>query len=132
LGYTFTAQKKKKLLIGDENKKRDTFVDIFAQHKDSAKNIIIDTKYKKIKTSNDFANADVYQVSTYCSLHGTNHAILLYPRWGDEKPDIPPYFLNSETNKYKIEFKTINLKYVNLAESLDYVKDDIISALKAA
>ncbi|MBQ4122383.1 hypothetical protein IJD44_01470 [bacterium] len=36
--------------------------------------IIIDTKYKKLTNTNDF------QVSVYCLLYNTNHAILLYPR----------------------------------------------------
>lgn len=123
LGWKFTAQKCKKLLIGDENKKRNTYVDIFAE-KDNDK-IIIDTKYKIFKGIDDFSNADVFQVSTYCLLHNTNHAILLYPRYDEEKPIIPNYCLNTEDKNYKINFRTVNLKYDNLKKELESIKNEI-------
>lgn len=123
LGWKFTAQKCKKLLIGDENKKRNTYVDIFAE-KDNDK-IIIDTKYKIFKGIDDFSNADVFQVSTYCLLHNTNHAILLYPRYDEEKPIIPNYCLNTEDKNYKINFRTVNLRYDNLKKELESIKNEI-------
>lgn len=122
LGWKFTAQKCKKLLIGDE-KKRNTYVDIFAE-KDNDK-IIIDTKYKIFKGIDDFSNADVFQVSTYCLLHNTNHAILLYPRYDEENPIILNYCLNTEDKNYKINFRTVNLKYDNLKKELESIKNEI-------
>lgn len=130
LGWKFTAQKCKKLLIGDENKKRNTYVDIFAE-KDNDK-IIIDTKYKIFKGIDDFSNADVFQVSTYCLLHNTNHAILLYPRYDEENPIILNYCLNTEDKNYKINFRTVNLKYDNLKKELESIKNEIKEFLNVA
>ncbi len=130
LGWKFTAQKCKKLLIGDENKKRNTYVDIFAE-KDNDK-IIIDTKYKIFKGIDDFSNADVFQVSTYCLLHNTNNAILLYPRYDEEKPIILNYCLNTEDKNYKINFRTVNLKYDNLKNELESIKNEIKEFLNVA
>lgn len=122
--WTFTAQKGKKLLIGDNNKKRNTYVDIFAEKKENK--IIIDTKYKKFENSSDFSNADVFQVSTYCLLHNTKHAILLYPQWEQNKPNIPEYYLNTDdTNKIKVNFKTVNLQYNNLKKHILEIKEEL-------
>ena len=55
-GWTFTAQKGKRLLAGDDNKKRNTYVDIYAEN-DKDK-IILDTKYKIFTGTDDFSNAD--------------------------------------------------------------------------
>ena len=130
LGWKFTAQKCKKLLIGDENKKRNTYVDIFAE-KDNDK-IIIDTKYKIFKGIDDFSNADVFQVSTYCLLHNTNNAILLYPRYDEEKPIILNYCLNTEDKNYIINFRTVHLKYDNLKNELESIKNEIKEFLNVA
>lgn len=126
--WTFTAQKGKKLLDGDNNKKRNTFVDIFAENND--KKIIIDTKYKKFTSTNDFSNADVFQVSTYCLLHNTNHAILLYPRWDEKTSEIPDYYLNTGNKNIKIDFKTINLKYDNLKNNMLNIREEISQILQ--
>lgn len=126
--WNFTAQKGKKLLDGDNNKKRNTFVDILAENKEQK--IIIDTKYKKLANSNDFSNADVFQVSTYCLLHNANHAVLLYPRWSDNPPGIPDYYLNTGDKRIKIDFKTINLKYDNLKNNIQNIKEEIWQILQ--
>ena len=129
--WILTAQKGKKLLKGTENKKRNTFVDIFAQKEDQK--LIIDTKYKKFVDENSFSHADVFQVSTYCLLHNTNNAILLYPQWeNNKKPNIEDYYLNNGNNNYKISFKTINLKYDNLKNNIDKIKQEIQYILKQA
>ena len=129
--WILTAQKGKKLLKGTENKKRNTFVDIFAQKEDQK--LIIDTKYKKFVDENSISNADVFQVSTYCLLHNTNNAILLYPQWeNNKKPNIEDYYLNNGNNNYKISFKTINLKYDNLKNNIDKIKQEIQYILKQA
>ena len=130
LGWKFTAQKCKKLLIGYENKKRNTYVDIFAEKGNDK--IILDTKYKIFKGIDDFSNADVFQVSTYCLLHNTNNAILLYPRYDEKKPIIPNYCLNTEDKNYKINFRTVNLKYGNLKNELESIKNEIKEILNVA
>lgn len=123
-GCKLTAQRGKKLLVGDTNKKRNTFVDILIEKNDGEK-IILDTKYKKFASSDDFSNADVFQVSTYCLLHNTNHAILLYLRYDEENPIILNYCLNTEDKNYKINFRTVNLKYDNLKKELESIKNEI-------
>lgn len=131
-GWEFVAQKRKQLLCGDTNKKRNTFVDIYCKRSSDGYSIILDTKYKKLKSSDDFSNADVFQVSSYCLLHGVKHAILLYPRYDEEKPIIPDYHLNTEDKNYKINFKTVNLKYGNLKDELESIKNEIKEFLDVA
>jgi hypothetical protein len=58
-------------------------------------------------------------------LHSTNHAILLYPRWNEEKPEIPQYFLNTVKKDIKIDFKTINLRYEDLKSNIETIKSEI-------
>lgn len=127
------AQKGKKLLAGDNCKKRNTFVDIMIEKNNGKKEkIVLDTKYKKLATLSDFSNSDLFQVSTYCLLHNAHHAILLYPQWGKEKPLIPDYYLNTDKEKYKIYFKTVNLKYDNLKNELETIKNEIKEFLNVA
>lgn len=130
LGWKFTAQKRKSLLIGDENKKRNTYVDIFAERGNDK--IILDTKYKIFKGIDDFSNADVFQVSTYCLLHNTDKAILIYPRWNKQIPNIPNFKLNSNEKDIKIDFKTIDLCYTDIKQHLDNIKKDINNILNIA
>lgn len=125
--WNFTAQKGKKLLVSDSSKTRNTFVDIFAENKN--KKIIIDVKYKKLTNIDDVSNGDVFQVITYCLLHNINHAILLYPRWDKNTPEIPDYYLNDGKKDIKICFKTINLKYDNLKANIQEIKTEIIKIL---
>jgi 5-methylcytosine-specific restriction enzyme subunit McrC len=115
------AQKPKRLLKKGNTTCRDTKVDIFIQRPQ----IIIDTKYKKITNFDDVLSADIYQVITYCLLHNYNHAILLYPRWNEEKPEIPQYFLNTVKKDIKIDFKTINLRYEDLKSNIETIKSEI-------
>lgn len=127
-GCKLTAQRGKKLLVGDTSKKRNTFVDILIEKNDGEK-IILDTKYKKFASSDDFSNADVFQVSTYCLLHNAYHAILLYPKYGTNGPD-RDFELNIDEKikeKYQIDFKTINLQYdyIGKKENLESIKEDI-------
>lgn len=129
-GWTFTAQKGKRLLTGDDNKKRNTYVDIFAEKgKDK---IILDTKYKIFTGTDDFSNADVFQVSTYCLLHNTDKAVLIYPRWNKEVPNVPSFKLNTDEKDIKINFKTVDLCYTNLKQHIEEIRDDIKEILKVA
>ena len=129
LGCKLTAQRGRKLLVGDTSKKRNTFVDIIIE-KNNGEKIVLDTKYKKFVSSDDFSNADVFQVSTYCLLHKAKHAILLYPKW-DASAQENDFHLNidnpSESDIYQIDFKTINLQYdyIGKKENLESIKEDI-------
>lgn len=118
LGWKFVAQKGKRLLCEDTHKKRNTFVDIFCERLSDGYSIILDTKYKKLKGSDDFYNEDVFQVSSYCLLHNAKHAVLLYPQYDEDKPIRLDYYLNTEDKNYKINFRTVNLKYGNLKLNL--------------
>lgn len=100
--------------------KRHTEIDILVDKK-----LIIDAKYKKIETFDNVANADMFQVSTYCLLNGLNEAILLYPLFGTERPkDIEnEYRLNTldkyDDCNYKLRIEFIDLKYNDLKKDLD-------------
>ncbi len=138
LNLKFTAQKCKRLF--KDNKCRNTYVDIFAEPNkisntkpaspDKASKIIIDTKYKKLASIDDFSNADVYQVSTYCFIHNAESAILIYPRWNTEEPEISDACLNSDIKNINIKFKTINLKYENLFEHQKEIIKEICDIFK--
>jgi 5-methylcytosine-specific restriction enzyme subunit McrC len=136
IGCKLTAQRGKKLLVGDTSKKRNTFVDILIEKNDGEK-IILDTKYKKFASSDDFSDADVFQVSTYCLLHKAKHAILLYPKWDTSAPE-KDFHLNidnpGESDIYQIDFKTINLQYdyIGKKENLESIKEDIKRILNVA
>ena len=121
----FSFDKLENLLTNNETEKRSTFVDIFAENKEDK--FIIDTKYKEFKKIGDFENADVYQVSTYCLLHNTKKAILLYPQW--DEPQNYKYNLNSDFG-IEINFKTINLRHNNLQKELDTIKEELKNMLK--
>ena len=84
------------------------FVDIFEKNN----KIVIDTKYKEFHSLKDVSNADVFQVMTYCMLHGAKRAILIYPQYGDIAPDVPVHRLNaaSEDLGYAVQFKTVDLR----------------------
>ena len=125
-----SAQKPAKLLKEKQNdgnfcKKRDTFVDIMAE-KDDGEKIVLDTKYKEFHGFDDAANSDIFQVSAYCLLHNAKHAVLIYPRWGED-PSLPEYYLNTDDNapKIKIGFKTINLKHESLKDSMEQIRQEI-------
>ena len=129
LGCKLTSQRGRKLLVGDTSKKRNTFVDIMLE-KINGEKIVLDTKYKRFVSFDDFSNADVFQVSTYCLLHKAKHAILLYPKW-DVSAQEHDVYLNidnpSESDIYKIDFKTINLQYdyIGKKENLESIKGNI-------
>lgn len=131
LGCKLVAQKGRRLLKNDTSKKRNTFVDIMVEKGDGdeLERIVLDTKYKKFVSSDDFSNTDVFQVSTYCLLHNAYHAILLYPKYGTNGPD-RDFELNIDEEikeKYQIDFKTINLQYdyIGKKENLESIKEDI-------
>lgn len=131
-GWRFAAQKGRKLLRNDNSRRRNTFVDILAQKEKDNEKIVLDTKYKKFENCNSFSNGDVFQVSTYCLLHNAKKAVLIYPQWTSEKPDIPPYCLNTDDSKdeYKIKFSTVNLMQ-DLKENLKSCIQEVYQILEA-
>lgn len=118
------AQKPKRLLKREDVTRRDSKVDILVQKPE----VIIDTKYKKFKNFEDISSADIYQVTTYCLLHKYHRAILLYPQFENEEPDIKNYHLNNDGDQYRIDFCTINLKYNDLKNA--QTQKDIVDKLK--
>lgn len=134
LGCKLVAQKGRRLLKNDTSKKRNTFVDIMVEkgYGDELERIVLDTKYKKFVSSDDFSNADVFQVSTYCLLHNADKAVLIYPRWNKEVPNVPSFKLNTDEKDIKINFKTIDLCYTNVKQHLEEIRDDIKDILKVA
>ena len=110
---------------------RMTDVDIYAENTKTNEKIIIDTKYKKIETLKDISSLDVYQVTTYCLLHGATNGILLYPKWKDDKN--VGYKLNTykefKTN-INIKFKTVNLLHESLKEELKVIIEDFKKLFK--
>lgn len=119
-----SAQKTKRLLVKDKETRRDTKVDILVQKPE----VIIDTKYKKFTNFKEISSADIYQVTTYCLLHKYHRAILLYPQFENEEPDIKNYHLNNDGDQYRIDFCTINLKYNDLKN--EQTQKDIVDKLK--
>ncbi len=125
-------QKGKRLLTNGAEKRRDTKADILLEKP----SLIIDTKYKKFTKFDDISSSDIYQVMTYCLLHGEKYkkAILLYPQYNESEPDIFGFYINNDKNNnkdekdYRIDFCTINLKQNDLSDK--DTRKDIIEKLK--
>ena len=122
------AQKTKRLLRSTQETRRDTKVDVLVQHPQ----VIIDTKYKKFTNFDDISSADIYQVTTYCTLYGYKKAILLYPQYDDIEPDETGFYINNTENNYQIDFRTIDLKSNDLKNDLKNkdVQNSIIKKIK--
>lgn len=122
------AQKTKRLLRSTQETRRDTKVDILVQHPQ----VIMDTKYKKFTNFDDISSADIYQVTTYCTLYGYKKAILLYPQYDDIEPDETGFYINNTENNYQIDFRTIDLKSNDLKNDLKNkdVQNSIIKKIK--
>lgn len=121
-GLEIKPQKKRKLLKDDNCKKRDTFIDIYENNSDT----VLDTKYKNIESIYGVSNSDIYQVSTYCLLHDSKNAILLYPQ-GKNRID-KDYQLNTfaENETRTIKFKTIDItRDFQKNENLENLKEEI-------
>ena len=119
------AQKPKRLLKRENVTRRDTRIDILIQNP----KVIIDTMYKKFTDFDDISSADIYQVTTYCLLHNYKRAILLYPQYEKNVPDIYDYQLNCAENNYHIDFCTVNLKNNDLKDK--EVQNSIIGKIKS-
>jgi len=112
--YQVRYQHGKRLLkdVETSRKRRDTFVDIFVEC-DDKRVIIVDTKYKKFFGISDIANSDIYQVSTYCLLHGSKKAVIIYPQWDEQKNNVENMVsceLNTNIGHYSIQILAVNIK----------------------
>ena len=77
---------------------------------------------------NDFSNNDIYQVSTYCLLHGSHNAILFYPADKNNNEQIENYFSESlplELNVDEdVDIKVnINRILIDLSKDLSVIKE---------
>ena len=122
-----SAQKGKRLLKNVDSKIRNTYVDILIT---KPQKIVVDTKYKELQSIQDFDNKDAFQVITYCLLHNTNKAVLIYPKFDDDinknyelniDKKVCPFFIeNNPCNKEKIDYKyTIKFLTINLKHKLN-------------
>lgn len=122
-----SAQKGKRLLKNVDSKIRNTYVDILIT---KPQKIVVDTKYKELQSIKDFDNKDAFQVITYCLLHNTNKAVLIYPEFDNDinknyelniDKKVCPFFIeNNPCSKEKIDYKyTIKFLTINLKEKLD-------------
>lgn len=122
-----SAQKGKRLLKNVDSKIRNTYVDILIT---KPQKIVVDTKYKELQSIKDFDNKDAFQVITYCLLHNTNKAVLIYPKFNNninknyelniDKKVCPFFIENNPCNKEKIDYKyTIKFLTINLKHKLN-------------
>ena len=122
-----SAQKGKRLLKNVDSKIRNTYVDILIT---KPQKIVVDTKYKELQSIQDFDNKDAFQVITYCLLHNTNKAVLIYPKFNNninknyelniDKKVCPFFIENNPCNKEKIDYKyTIKFLTINLKHKLN-------------
>lgn len=108
-------QHRHKLLKSDENNRcyANTFVDIYIIT-ENGNNFVLDTKYKNnYGRRGEFSNPDIFQVTTYCRLHNSRDAILLYPATDDNTDDIHPYKLNVDENVDDLTIKTARIDIRN-------------------
>ena len=126
---TIDYQKGRRLLCskGMGKKYGNTYVDIFVKTPNVPGGIVLDTKYK---LSSRFDNSDVFQVVTYCFIHQSRNAVLLYP--GTDKCDAieGEYYLNMDPQTENTP--TIQMATIDLTNDLSQknVQDDIIKKLK--
>lgn len=128
--YDVKYQKGRRLLKSKDNQHyyANTFVDMFVIKEKGQSGIVLDTKYK-VKSGNlgDFDNADIFQVVTYCKLHDSNNAVLLYPATDYTTRGDHAYTLN--TDKVTDEFQ-IKTAQINLQQDLKSSHDNLIIAFK--
>ena len=122
-------QHRHKLLKSDENDRcySNTFVDIYIIT-ENGDNFVLDTKYKNnYGRRGEFSNPDVFQVTTYCRLHNSRDAILLYPATDSNTDDIHPYKLNVDENVDDLTIKTARL---DIRTDLSKAHSALINRLK--
>lgn len=122
-------QKGRRLLKSKDNQHyyANTFIDMLITTKNNPSGIILDTKYK-LKSDNygDFDNADIFQVVTYCRLHNSNDAVLLYPSTNDSVQD-HTYTLNTDSVTDTVQIKTAQ---INMQQDLRTSHNNLVNAFK--
>lgn len=128
--YDVKYQKGHRLLKSKDNQHyyANTFVDMFVIKEKGQSGIVLDTKYK-VKSANlgDFDNADIFQVVTYCKLHDSNNAVLLYPATDYTTRGDHAYTLNTDKVTDEVQIKTAQ---INLQQDLKSSHDNLIVAFK--
>lgn len=128
--YDVKYQKGRRLLKSKDNQHyyANTFVDMFVIKEKGQSGIVLDTKYK-VKSANlgDFDNADIFQVVTYCKLHDSNNAVLLYPATDYTTRGDHAYTLNTDKVTDEVQIKTAQ---INLQQDLKSSHDNLIVAFK--
>ena len=119
--YNVKIQHNKKL-FKDGNK--NTSVDILLENKNNKNKIILDTKYKECNNISNSSNNDIYQISTYCLIHGCKKAGLIYPLFTNTNDvdnnlttNLTTLNVPEKNEEIKIKFITIDLS-VNLKEKI--------------
>lgn len=129
--YDVKYQKGRRLLKSKDNQHyyANTFVDMFITKTNGGPQIVLDTKYKITSGKyGDFNNSDIFQVVTYCKLHDSNNAILLYPATDDTSQDSHAYVLNTDKNTEEVQIKTAQ---INLQQDLKTSHDSLIFSFKS-
>lgn len=128
--YDVKYQKGRRLLKSKDNQHyyANTFVDMFITKTNGGPQIVLDTKYKITSGKyGDFNNSDIFQVVTYCKLHDSNNAILLYPATDSTSQDSHAYTLNTDKDTEEVQIKTAQ---INLQQDLKTSHDSLIIAFK--
>ncbi len=82
-------------------------------------NLIIDTKYKKLKSIDDIKQSDKLQAFAYGINYRVDKIILLYPKHLDEVDE--NLVLGENERKVSLKIKSVNLNYNGIY--LDYLKE---------
>lgn len=128
--YDVKYQKGRRLLKSKDNQHyyANTFVDMFITKTNGGPQIVLDTKYKITSGKyGDFNNSDIFQIVTYCKLHDSNNAILLYPSTDSTSQDSHAYTLNTDKDTEEVQIKTAQ---INLQQDLKTSHDSLITAFK--
>lgn len=128
--YDVKYQKWRRLLKSKDNQHyyANTFVDMFIVKEKNQPGIVLDTKYKlKSGDHGDFDNADIFQVVTYCKLHNSNEAILLYPSTDEKLEYKHTYALNADSDIDDFQIKTAQ---INIQQDLRFSHNNLINIFK--
>ncbi len=133
--YDVQYQKGRRLLESTDNQHyyANTFVDMFVKKEKKKPGIVIDTKYKlKSGDRGDFDNADIFQVVTYCKLHNSGKAILLYPATDETVQEKHRYKLNvdEDTKKKNTTEKDVYVTTAQINLQQDLKTADLIGTFQ--
>jgi 5-methylcytosine-specific restriction enzyme subunit McrC len=84
--------------------------------------LIIDTKYKRVKSRDDISAADKYQMFAYGKNFGVDRVVLLYPDFGETK--ITPLVLGANHQGINLSIYHIKL-YEDVKTTIERLKNEI-------